>query len=357
MKKIMFLALMSVLLIMLGCGSDKKGKSSDELVVGFIYVGPIGDGGWTYAQEQGRLFLEKETGVKTIYRESVPESPEVIDVARNMIDQGAKVIIAGSFGYMDYIEELSHDYPQVKFLHASGYKTTDNMTNFFGRIYEPRFLSGLVAGLKSKTNKIGYVAAFPIPEVIRGINAFTLGARAVNPKATVEVVWTNTWYDPAKEKDAAIALLDKGIDIIAQHQDTAGPQQAAQERGVWSVGYHTDMTSVAPKAHLTAPVWNWGPLLVSKINDIKNNTWTNKPYWGGLKDGVVKLSPLTSNVSENANSVVEDYMAKIKAETFHVFQGEIKDQNGKIMVKAGEKLSDAQMLNMNWFVQGVIGRI
>ena len=241
MKKAIMLALLTVLFLLTACGTKKEetaapATADQPMTVGFIFVGPIGDGGFTYAQNEGRLLLEKETGVKTIYKESVPEGPEVKEIAKNMIDQGATVIVATSFGYMDYIEELAKEFPNVKFLHCSGYKTADNMTNYFGRIYQPRYLSGLVAGLKTKSNKIGYVAAFPIPEVIRGINAFTQGVRKANPNATVEVVWTSTWYDPAKEKDAAVALIDKGADVIAQHQDTAGPQQAAEEKGVFSVG-------------------------------------------------------------------------------------------------------------------------
>lgn len=357
MKKVLSLVLLCTALFLTACGGDKEAKKDGDLVMGFIYVGPIGDGGWTYAQNVGREYVEEQTGIKTIYRESVPEGPEVIEVAKNMIDQGATIIMAGSFGYMDYVEELSQEFPEVKFLHASGYKTTENMTNFFGRIYEARYLSGIVAGMQTKSDKIGYVAAFPIPEVIRGINAFTLGVKSVNPKATVEVVWTNTWYDPAKEKDAAIALLDKGADVIAQHQDTAGPQQAAEERGVWSVGYNTDMTAVAENAHLTAPIWNWGPYLVNQVNAVKAGTWANTPYWGGLKDGVVKLAPLTKNVNSNASEVVDEYTKKIIDGSFHVFQGEIKDQKGNVVVEKGETLTDGELLGMDWFVEGVIGKI
>lgn len=358
MKKILSLVLLCTALFLTGCGGNKEeAKKDGEIVMGFIYVGPIGDGGWTYAQNQGREYLEKETGIKTIYRESVPEGPEVIEVAKNMIDQGANIIMAGSFGYMDYIEELSYEYPNVKFLHASGYKKTENMTNFFGRIYQARYLSGIVAGMQTESDKIGYVAAFPIPEVIRGINAFTLGVKSVNPNATVEVVWTNTWYDPSKEKDAAIALLDKGADVIAQHQDTAGPQQAAEERGMWSVGYNTDMTAVAPKAHLTAPIWNWGPYLVSQVEAVKNGTWKNDSYWGGLKEGVVALAPLTKNVNSNAAEVVDQYAEKIIDGNFHVFQGEIRNQSGEVVVNKDETLTDGELLGMNWFVEGVIGKI
>lgn len=361
MKKAIMLALLTVLFLLTACGTKKEetvapAPADQPMTVGFIFVGPIGDGGFTYAQNEGRLLLEKETGVKTIYKESVPEGPEVKEIAKNMIDQGATVIVATSFGYMDYIEELAKEFPNVKFLHCSGYKTADNMTNYFGRIYQPRYLSGLVAGLKTKSNKIGYVAAFPIPEVIRGINAFTQGVRKANPNATVEVVWTSTWYDPAKEKDAAVALIDKGADVIAQHQDTAGPQQAAEEKGVFSVGYNTDMSKVAPKANLTSAVWNWGPFFVSQIKAIKDGTWTNKPYWGSMSDNVVALAPLTANAPEGAQALVDDEKAKILDGSWDVFNGPIKDQTGAVKVAEGSKMTDAEMLSFDWFVEGVIGK-
>jgi len=336
---------------------EAKTIKASDLTVGFIYVGPIGDGGWSFAHNAGRLYLEKELGVKTLYKESVPESQDVEKVAASMIDQGAKVIFATSFGYMDYVEKLSKKYPDVIFLHCSGYKSGKNMNNYFGRMEEPRFLSGLVAGMKTQSNKLGYVAAYELPEVVRGINAFTLGVQAVNPKATVEVVWTHTWYDPAKEKEAAIALLDHGCDVIAQHQDTAGPQQAAEERGKWSVGYDTDMRDKAPKAYLTAPVWNWGPYYVDQVKKVLAGTWTSENYWGGMKDGIVELAPLTANAPKDAQAKVDEYKAKIMDGSLKVFQGPIYDQTGTLKVKQGETVSDADQLKMDWFVKGVIGKI
>lgn len=361
MKKAIMLALMTVLFLLTACGTKKEeaatAKTADQpMTVGFIFVGPIGDGGFTYAQNEGRLFLEKETGVKTIYKESVPEGPEVKEIAKNMIDQGATVIVATSFGYMDYIEELAKEFPNVKFLHCSGYKSADNMTNYFGRIYQPRYLSGLVAGLKTKSNKIGYVAAFPIPEVIGGINAFTQGVRKVNPNATVEVVWTNTWYDPAKEKDAAVALIDKGADVIAQHQDTAGPQQAAEEKGAFSIGYNTDMSKVAPKANLTSAIWNWGPYFVSQVKAIKDGTWTNAPYFGSMAEDAVRLAPLTANAPEGAQKIVDEEKAKILDGSWDVFYGPVKDQTGAVKVAEGAKLTDKEITTIDWFVEGVIGK-
>ena len=357
MRKLWLFALLPLLAAALLAGCSGKTSASKEMVAGFIYIGPVGDHGWTYAQDKGRQMVVENLGIRTIYKESVPEGPEVKDVIRNMIDQGAKIIFAGSFGYMDYVEEVSKEYPEIKFLHCSGYKMTDNMGNYFGRMYQARFLSGLVAGMKTKTNKIGYVAAFEIPEVIRGINAFTLGVRAVNPDAKVYVRWTHTWYDPGKETEAAKALLDENCDVIAQHQDTAGPQQAAEARGAFSIGYNSDMASMAPKAYMTAPVWNWGPYFINEIQKAMDGTWTPTSYWGGLEDGIVALAPLTANAPEGAQAKVDEMRAMIISGDFHVFGGPLKDQKGVIRVKKGEVMTDPEMLSMDWFVQGVIGKL
>ncbi len=221
---------------------------------------------------------------------------------------------------MNYVEELSKEFPDVTFFHCSGYKQTDNMSNYFGRIYEARYLSGIVAGLTTETNHIGYVGAFPIPEVVRGINAFTLGAQSVNPDVEVEVVWTSTWYDPAIEKEAAIALLDNGADIIAQHQDTAGPQQAAQERGAYSIGYHTDMSDVAPNAVLTSVVWNWNDFYIDRVSEVIDGTYESEAYWGGMESGVVGLT----DISDFAADGTQEALDAAIAEGVHVFTGEIK---------------------------------
>lgn len=373
MKKItamVMAAVVSCSMLLTGCGSAAKPVSGNNpaatqgdnkgLTVGFVYVGPIGDGGYTYAHDQGRLQVEKELksqGVKTIYKESVPESQEVEKVMKDMIDQGAKMIFATSFGYMDYVEKVAKQYPNIKFLHCSGYKMGTNFSNYFGRIEEPRYLSGIVAGLKTKTNKIGYVGAFDIPEVVRGINAFTLGVKSVNPKATVQVTWTSTWYDPAKEKDAAKALLADGCDVIAQHQDTTGPQIAAEEKGAFAIGYNTDSKNAAPKAYLTAPIWNWGPYYVKQIKDMMNGTWKAESYWGYMKDGVVDLAPLTDNAPAEAKAKVEEAKKKMLDGSLKVFAGPIKDQTGKVRIEAGKTMSDQEQLSNDWFVEGVIGKI
>jgi basic membrane protein A len=360
MKKIILLSalILSILMAFTGCGKkEKKTVDDKELIMGFVYVGPIGDGGWTYAHDQGRKLVENETGIKTIFKETVPESAELKDVIRSMIDQGANIIAATSFGYMDYVVEIAKEYPDVKFLHCSGYKRAANLSTYFGRIEQPRYLSGIVAGMKTKTNKIGYVAAYEIPEVIRGINAFTLGAKSVNPKVEVHVRWTHTWYDPAKEKEAAKALLDEKCDIIAQHQDTTGPQQAAEERGFFSIGYNSDMAKMAPKAYMTAAVWNWGPYYVQEVKKILAGTWKSEDYWEGMNADIVRLAPLTSNAPDGAEGKVDEVKKKILGNTFNVFAGPIKDQNGTIRVPAGSNLSDKDQLTCNWFVQGVAGKI
>ena len=325
--------------------------------VGFVYVGPIGDGGWTFAHDQGRLFLEQELGVKTLFKESVPEDAEIKTVVKGMIDQGASVIFATSFGYMEYMDQLAKEFPEVKFLHCSGYMSSENMNNYFGKMEEPRYLSGVVAGMKTTTKKLGYVAAFPIPEVIRGINAFTLGAQSVNPEIEVEVVWTNTWYDPALEKEAGKALIDNGADVIAQHQDTAGPQQAAEEAGVFAVGYNSPSKDKAPNAYLTAPIWNWGPYYVDQVKKVQDGTWTSVNYWGGMNDGIIALDTLSELAPEGAQAKVDELTAMIKAGEFAPFQGPIYDQTGALKVNEGEVVSDEDQLGMMWFVKGVKGTI
>ncbi|HPZ10417.1 MAG TPA: BMP family ABC transporter substrate-binding protein, partial [Candidatus Eremiobacteraeota bacterium] len=275
--------------------TDNKGPTAKpKLKVAFVYVGPVGDAGWTLAHDNARKDLEKYLGelVETASIESVPEGADAERIFTKLCEEGYKLIFGTSFGYMDAMENVAKRYPHVVFEHCSGYKTSTNLGTYFGKIEQPRYLSGLVAGKMTKSNKIGYVAAHPIPEVIRGINAFTLGVRKVNPRATVQVVWTYTWYDPAKEKEAAESLLDMGSDVIAQHQDTPGPQQAAEGKGCYSIGYNSDMSSFAPKAHLTSPVWNWSPFYMKTAREVYEDKWKSSSYCGGMKDGIVDLAPL-----------------------------------------------------------------
>ncbi|NLN64231.1 MAG: BMP family ABC transporter substrate-binding protein [Clostridiaceae bacterium] len=355
------LAVLCLTMVLTGCDGQGGANNKEEKVkVGFVYIGSAEDKGYTYAHDQGRLYLQEKLGdkVEILYQENVSDADNSsVAVMQSLIDQGCTIIFANSYGYMDYMHDIAQDYPDVTFLHCSGSKSADNMLNYFGRIYQPRYLSGIVAGMKTETNKIGYVAAYPIPEVVRGINAFTLGVRSVNPDATVEVVWTSTWYDPATEKQAAIALLDNNCDVIAQHQDTTGPQQAAESRGKWSIGYNCDTSEVAAKSYMTAPVWNWGPYYAEQVQKVIDGTWKPENYWGGMEDGIVALAPLTANAPEGAQEKVDEMTAKIMSGEFKVFQGPIKDQSGNIRVPEGTELTDEEMLSIDWFVEGVVGTI
>ncbi|MCG6931525.1 MAG: BMP family ABC transporter substrate-binding protein [Desulfofustis sp.] len=338
----------------LGIGLCVSPVVAKEMNVGFIYVSPIGDAGWSYAHDQGRLALEEMDGVKTAYVEAVAEGPDSERVMQNMARKGYDIIFATSFGYMDPMLKVAKQFPDTVFMHCSGFKTADNMGTYFGRMYEARYLSGMVAGAMTKSNTIGYVAAFPIPEVIRGINAFALGAQSLNPDATVRVVWTKTWYDPATEKEAAKSLLDVGADVIAQHQDSPGPQEAAQEKGVYSIGYNSDMSAFAPNAHLTAPIWNWGPYYKSVVKQVQDGTWKAGSSWTGLAEGIVDLSPMSDMVPKDVQDKVMAKKEAIKGGE-KVFVGPLQDQKGVEKVGAGVAMSDEELLGMTWFVQGVIG--
>ena len=325
------------------------------LKVGFIYVSPIGDAGWSYAHDKGRLAVEAMDGVTTSYVEAVPEGPDSERVMLNMARKDFDIVFATSYGYMDAMVKVAGQFPDTVFMHCSGYKRAPNMGNYFGRIYQARYLSGLVAGSMTKSGQIGYAAAFPIPEVIRGINAFTLGVRKANPEAQVRVVWTKTWYDPATEKEAAKSLLDVGCDVIAQHQDSPGPQEAAQEKGIYSIGYNSDMSPFAPEAHLTAPIWNWGPYYVDVVNQVKNGTWKSSADWFGLDYGIVDLAPFNDKVPAKLQNKVLAMKADLTSGKAKVFKGPIRDQAGTVKIAANTVAADKELLGMTWFVKGIIG--
>jgi basic membrane protein A len=343
-------------------GGTPAAGGGEPIKVAFVYVGPIGDLGWTHAHDQGRLELEKNLpNVETAFQENVPENAADSErVIRDFAQKGNKIVFTTSFGYMDPTINVAKDFPDTVFIHISGYKTAENVGTGFGKIEEPRYVSGLIAGKMTKSNQLGYVAAFPIPEVIRGINAFTLGVRKSNPEAKVSVVWTNTWYDPPKERSAAEALLDGGADVIAQHQDTAGPQQAAEARGVYSVGYNADMSPQAPKAVLTSPIWHWGVFYTQVVKEVQAGSWTSNQYWGGWKDGLVDLAPIGPMVPAEVKTMAEGEIAKFKGgeeDIFTIFTGPLKDNTGKDQVPEGTAMTGEQLLAMDWFVEGVDGKI
>mgnify|MGYP006279694801 FL=1 len=350
---------MGLIIVLTGCGLGGTPEPEEAFKVAFVYIGPPGDLGWTYEHDRGRKMLEEQLGdaVETKYIENVPEGPDAARVIRDYAQQGYDMIFTTSFGYMDPTLEVAQEFPDVLFEHCSGYKTADNMSTYFGRIYQPRYLSGIVAGEMTEVNKIGYVAAFPIPEVIRGINAFTRGVRSVNPEAEVSVVWTNTWYDPVKEREAAVALLDEGVDIVTQHQDTTEPQKAAQERGALSIGYDSDMRSFVGDTVLTSPIWNWGTYYVDTVQAAINGEWETHQFWGGLETDVVQLADYSPKVPEDVQNMVADERERIVDTDWDVFCGPVTDQGGNVVVAEGECMSDEDMLNMNFFVEGVVGTI
>lgn len=275
---------------------DSTAKS--DVVAGFVYIGKINDGGYTQAHDAGRLAVEA-MGVKTFYVEDVPETvADTKEAIQTLIDEGCNLIYTNSFGFMEGTDQMAKEHPNVKFAHCSGYMREDNMSTYFGKVYQARYLAGIVAGMKTKKNYIGYVAAKGIPEVIRGINAFTLGVQSVNPDAKVEVVFTDTWYDPTVEKQAALELLNKGVDIIAQHQDTTAPQVAAEEKGAYCIGYNFPTSDAAPKAYLTAACFDWKTFYTDDVKKAMDGTWTSRAYWEGLAANMTYLDKLTDLCAE-----------------------------------------------------------
>ena len=354
MRKIL-LTLLALSLTLCGSAFAEEKTEKKDLTIGFVYVSPVGDAGWSYAHDVARQKLAGEPGITTYFVESVPEGADSERVILNMARKGYDIIVTTSFGFMDPTMKVAAEYPNITFLHCSGYKTAPNVSNFFGRMYQARYLTGLTAGSMTKSNIVGYVAAFPIPEVIRGINAFTLGVREANPKAEVRVVWTKTWYDPATEKEAAKSLLDVGADVIAQHQDSPGPQEAAQEKGVYSIGYNTDMTKLAPKSHLVAAIWNWTPFYEKVVAQVRKGEWKSGSYWDGIETGIVDISPFSDMVPKAVQDSVMARRQEIIDGKFVVFKGPVLDQDGKERFAAGVIPADKDLLEMNWFVQGVIG--
>lgn len=343
-----------------GC-SKKGGVSGDDvgkMKVAFVYIGPVGDAGWTLSHDKGRKYMEEQLPyVKTSFVENIPETSDAERVITNLAIQGNSLIFTTSYGYMDATLNVAKKYPGITFMHCSGYKTADNVGTYFGRMYQARYLTGIVAGKMTKTNIIGYVAAHPIPEVVRGINAFAIGARKVNPRVKIKVVWTHTWYDPPTEREAASSLLDFKADVIAQHQDTYAPQQAAQEANVYGIGYNTDMSSFAPKAELTSAVWNWGPYYRKIAEEVHSGTWKSSNYWGSIKEGIVDLAPFGSMVPEDVKALARTERENLENGKYDVFDGPIKDNTGREHIKAGTKMTDDEMLKFDWFVEGVEGSV
>ena len=349
MKKIMGLAAAALL------GFSVIGaEAADKLKVGFIYVGPIGDHGWSYQHNQGRLAIEKEFGdkIETVYIENVSEGPDAERAIERLARDGAGLIFTTSFGFMNPTLKVAEKFPDVKFEHATGYKRSDNLSTYSARFYEGRYVIGQMAAKMSKTGTAGYVGSVPIPEVVRGINSFMLGAQSVNPDFKVKVVWVNSWYDPGKEADAAKALLDQGADVISQHTDSPAPLQVAEERGAVGFGQASDMIAFAPKAQLTAIVDDWSAYYIRRVQAVLDGTWKSEDVWGGFDKDMVVMAPYT-NVPEDVAKEAAATAEKIRSGEFHPFTGPIFKQDGSEAVGAGIIIDDGTLLGMNWYVKGI----
>lgn len=344
-----------LVLAALACVMTGTSMAADN--VGFVYVSPIGDAGWTYQHDLGRLQLEKETGVTTSYVENVAEGADAERVIREMAKRGDIVVFATSFGYMNYALKVSRTFRNTAFVHATGYKLGKNMSLVNARFYEGRYLTGVIAGEMTETNVLGYVAAFPIPEVLQGINAFIKGARSVNPKAELRVIWVNSWYDPGKERQAAMTLMSQGVDIITQHTDSTAVVQAAEEQGKYAFGYHSDMSRYGPKAHLTATTHLWGDYYVKTVKEAQAGTWKPTNVWGGYKEGMIKLAPLNDAIPEQLRNRILDMEKQMADGSLHAFAGPVVDQEGKTIVPAGSNMTDKQLSHMNYYLEGVVSKI
>ena len=291
-----YLTILVSLFIILPVLAGTNLTSKEQVKVGFVYVGPIGDHGWTYMHDKGRLMVEEKFGdkVETVYVESVPEGPDATRVLRDMAESGVDIIFTTSFGYMDATLKVAEEYPDVLFEHATGYKTAKNVSVYSSKFYEGRYIQGVIAGLMSEQGKAGYIASFPIPEVIRGINSFYLGATKINPDFDIDVVWVNTWYDPAKEAQAAEVLIGQGADIITQHTDSPAPLQTAAKHGIRGFGQASDMIAFAPDTQLTAIMDDWGPYYVSRVQAVMDGTWESTDTWGGMNTGMVGMADYTN---------------------------------------------------------------
>ena len=329
-------------------------SAADKVKVGFVYVGPIGDHGWTYRHDIGRQQVEEAYGdkVETIYIESVPEGPDAERVMRRMAQDGADIIFATSFGYMNSMVKVAKEFPNVKFEHATGYKQSENMATYGLRLYQARHVQGIIAGMMTETNKICYVAAFPIPEVIREINTYYLGAKSVNPKVDLDIIWVNTWYDPVKEGEAAKVLITQGCDMVAQHTDSPSPLQVAQKEGVFGFGQASDQMKFAPKAQLTATIDNWGPYYIKRVGEVINGTWKTGDYFGHMDDDSVQMAPFT-NMPDRVALQAKEIKNAIKDGKYFAFTGPLKDNKGKLQLKAGEVADDAHLNTMMYYVEGI----
>lgn len=332
---------------------------AEPLKVGFVYVSPIGDAGWTTQHNRGREQMQQVLGEKvtTSFVEKVPEGADAERVIRDLAAQGHKLIFTTSFGFMNPTIKVAEEFPDVKFEHATGYKRAKNVGTYNVRFYEGRYLAGIVAGKSTKTNTLGYVGAFPIPEVLQGINAFTLGAHSVNPQVRVRVIWVNSWYDPGKEREAANALMGQGADVVTHHTDSSAVVAAAEEKGRMAIAYHSDMARFGPKAQLAAVTHHWGEYYTKVAQSMLDGSWAPDNVWGGMRDGMIKLEAINASVPKDAVDLVSARGEEIKAGRFHPFTGPISSNDGREIAAKDAVLTDEQLGRMDFYVQGVLGKV
>lgn len=370
MKVAALTALASAALI--GCGKKEEAAAPapapaaapapakpEPLKIAFAYVGPVGDGGWTFAHDNGRKAIEAEFGDKVVtsFVESVPESADAERVIRDMAAQGNQLIFGTTFGYMEPMLKVAADFKNVKFEHATGYKTAENMRTYDSRTYEGAYMAGVIAGAMTKTNTLGVVASIPIPEVIRNINSFTLGAQSVNPKIKTKVVWVNGWFDPPKETEAATSLINGGADVLFQNTDSSAVLQTAEKMGKRAFGWDSDMTAYGPKAHLGSAVINWGPYYIKAVKDALEGTWSTGGVWWGHKEGAIDMVSVAEDVPAEIKAKVDTIKAGLKDGSFHPWTGPIVGQDGKEVLPKDAKADDAFLGGVKFYVKGVEGKV
>ena len=357
---------------LVGCGKKEEAPKAaaapasapaaakpEPLKIAFAYVGPVGDGGWTFAHDNGRKAIEKEFGDKvvTTFVEKVPESADAERVIRDMVAQGNKLVFGTTFGYMEPMLKVAADNKGVKFEHATGYKTAENLRTYDSRTYEGAYMAGVIAGKMTKTNTLGVVGSIPIPEVIRNINSFTLGAQSVNPKIKTKVVWVGGWFDPPKETEAATSLINSGADVLMQNTDSPAVLKTAQEKGKRAFGWDSDMTAYGPKAHLGSAIINWAPYYVKATRDALEGKWATGSSWWGVKEGAIDMVSIAEDVPAETKAQVDKIKAGLKDGSFAIWKGPIVDNTGKEVLKKDEVADDKFLGGIKFYVKGVEGKV
>jgi basic membrane protein A and related proteins len=338
--------------------AQPKQPVAPPLKVGFVYVSPVSDAGWTHQHNNSRMDLEKALAgrITTTFVEKITEGADAERVIRDLASQGHRLIFTTSFGFMEPTIKVAREFPDVAFEHATGYKTAPNVATYNARFYEGRYLAGMIAGRMTKSNTMGYVAAFPIPEVLQGINAFTMGARSVNPNYQTRVIWTNSWFDPGRERDAAMTLIGQGADVLTHHTDSSAVAQAAEQRGAWVVAYHSNMNRMAPTRQLAAVTHHWARYYEQRAQAVLEGKWSSGSTWNGIREGFIRVEPIAEAVPADVRNQVKAREADIAAGRFHPFTGPIRDNEGKVRHESGA-MTDAQLGQISWYVEGVVGKV